>query len=231
MSQTGWWPENLKRSVVFYLMVFILGLWLVNREDLKVKRLVYYYGLYQQITKTSYPAAIRYYEIASQFRVGDPSNDFYLGQLHLQERQYASAVRSFQRALAVAPRDERLRFWLIRALLANKELKKAGEHAIVLLDKGSDARVLTETGSIFASIRWLEISSMFYQKAAYLAPEDGFIYREWGKMYANMGQFDRAITLWQKALAKNPEDRDAVTLIEQAKQLKEERSRSSTVQE
>jgi len=143
------------------------------------------------------------------------------GVLLAQEKQWEPAISQYEKAVSTAPHQARYHLLLGNAYL--EQWRDASHKQGVWLQKGREALEraagisplvpdsLARLGSAYLlsaetmadpseRAGYLRQASGYYQEAASLSPWPADVYREWGRAYYDLGQYEEAIKRYQQAL-------------------------------
>ena len=124
---------------------------------------------------------------------------------HVQTKYWASNYVLFQRAVAVAPRNEIANLNFVAELLKTMEYERALRlsQAVIALNPES-ARALGSAGAASFLLGNYRQSEAFYAKAVQIDPTQANLFRFLGITRMKLGLYEGAQTALQKALAVDP---------------------------
>ena len=120
--------------------------------------------------------------------------------------------------------EEKTYYWLSFIFVQEEQFDRAFDFIKPLVEKTTDARILTDIGSILAMKGYSQAAFSCYGKAVNVDSEYIPAYIELGKHYGNQEKFIQAINVWQDGLRKDPANKEIVELIKQANLLWEKQS-------
>jgi len=129
-----------------------------------------------------------------------------------KKRQYASAVRTLERLLAMDPGHKggnKLLPKAVRARNKQQAKKEAAEES-----KGEAAELMREGGLLFRNRNYAKAAKI-YKKVITIEPANAMAYRSLGSCYAAMGKPDRAVRAYEKYIKFSPNAAD----VPQVKQI------------
>ncbi len=150
-----------------------------------------------------------------------------LAKLWTEDGNFAQAEAVLQESLRIDPKEERVLLEALRLSWSRQEKAQAMEIGKRLLASAKSPWVLTQAGSLMAERHFLEFASSFFEKALSEDPDCADAYLEIGKLLGNRDQFNRAVTVWQEGVRRNPRDPRFVPLIRQALELKRQAEAAS----
>ncbi len=142
-----------------------------------------------------------------------------LAEVYIREGVFDKAISLYEGIHGDYPHDWQSLFGLLKIYLSHNEKNKAVGIGKNFLKESKDSKSLTETGSLFASQGFTQMALALYSKALEVNPKYIEAYCELGKLYGNLEQFNRAITVWQDGLRVDPAEMRFKELIEKAKEL------------
>ena len=141
------------------------------------------------------------------------------GSKLLAKGEKKSALRAFDRALAVAQGDLEIHMMVI-SLLMKKEMYEESipyiQHAInlppegktdadLMMDKLWDSELHTALGDAYSHLKRVAEAEGSYQEAILLNKDNAAAYNNWGYMYADQGvRLDEAVRLAKRAVDLKP---------------------------
>jgi tetratricopeptide (TPR) repeat protein len=142
-----------------------------------------------------------------------------LAGLYARAGRLPAAMELLEKNFFLDPHDQRTRRLLLEFYLASDEKQKALDLAQDVLRQSRDAGELIDFGSILAANRLTKAAGTFYFRAMVIDPNAPDAYLEAGKLYGNLEDFNRALSLWREGAKRNPEDPRFLPLMERARQL------------
>ena len=130
-----------------------------------------------------------------------------------------TAVQLYSENLKIVPHELRSFALLWSALVDAGQLEPAEKMVADLRRRRPDAVILTEIANMAVEKKMLVEALDLYMQAIQSNPRYKPVYVQSGILLANLNHLDRAIGLWQKALALDPSDRQVVRLIARAREL------------
>ena len=77
-----------------------------------------------------------------------------------------------------------------------------------------------KSGIIFAELGYFKTAESAFKEALTLDANSSDVMKNLGALYANFGDFNKAILIWEKALKIKPDDQELKKNIEHAKNLR-----------
>lgn len=145
-----------------------------------------------------------------------------LARIAIIRQDYPAAFLLYGENLGIAPNEPRSLELYVTALADAGEHEKLEAMVLEILKRCQDAAVLTDIGNVAAQKRLYVIALDLYTQALRIEPKYAPVYVHAGVLLANLNHFDRAIGLWEQALAIDPADEQVAQLIRQAKAERQE---------
>lgn len=142
-----------------------------------------------------------------------------LARIALSRGDPKTAVQLYSENLKIVPYELRSFALLWSALVDAGQLEPAEKMVADLRRRRPDAVILTEIANMAVEKKMLVEALDLYMQAIQSNPRYKPVYVQSGILLANLNHLDRAIGLWQKALALDPSDRQVVRLIARAREL------------
>jgi Flp pilus assembly protein TadD len=143
--------------------------------------------------------------------------------MYKRNGEYSKAVSLLEENRRLNPEDDRTLFYLIEVYLASGKKPQALDLGKKILMNTSDADQSASLGSLFAQHLFSNMAFSFYFKALQIDPHNKNAFLEIGKLYGNLGQFNRAIVFWQEGLRYHPAEKSFMELIAEARKLLQEK--------
>ena len=139
-----------------------------------------------------------------------PKQWFDSGMSHLNQREYADAIRDLERATKLKPDDEAAWYFLGDAYNGQGAPDKAIaalQHAVELKPKDADAWYAL--GNAYNDKEAFPDAALTYQKGIKVNPNDADLWYALGDTYSSLGRYNDAVVAYKEAIRLKPDDADA----------------------
>lgn len=158
-----------------------------------------------------YPDADKWFTKAVEWNPQDELGWYYLGRTKYNENRFEEAVQSFQKCLALKPKDVKAEDNLglsYQGLNRNEDAMAAFRAAIAwqAIALAKDPGPYLDLGSLLVDDNQPEKGLPYLLEAAKIAPTDFRMHRALGKAYAHLDQPEKARAELEKAAALAPGD-------------------------
>ena len=148
-----------------------------------------------------------------------------LASLYRREENTKEVISICEEVLENWSHGNDCHYFLVEAYLNEKEKHKAIDIGKKMLGRVENSEILTSAGSLFAGKGLVDMAFDLFRKVLKKDPRYKNLYLELGKLFGNIGDFDRAIGLWEEGLRYHPDEERFKILIQEATRLKENQTK------
>ena len=164
--------------------------------------------------------AEKYFKEALKINIIHPQPAMNLAAIYQKQGKFDEAINIYQQLTVFHPHVTSVYFELAKVYLEIHDQKKAIDSAKNFLQFSRDSQSLTTLATLFAEGKMVPQAMKLYIRALEIDPKNVYTYRELGKLFGNLNDFDEAIRLWRIGLQHDPDNSELKLLIQQAENLK-----------